>query len=186
MWLFERGSKLFLAFFQIGIAAFGGGYVAIPFIEDVVVVRHGWLNLAEMGQVIGLSQITPGPIAINAATFVGYRIGGIGGSVAATLGVVLPSVLAIFSVAFILGLYERKKGPSSKGRLQQFRAGLRPAICALMTVSLFSVGKGSICDWKALALAVGTFAALSLGKGKWNPAWVVLSAGIIGLGLHLL
>ncbi|HZK29367.1 MAG TPA: chromate transporter, partial [Clostridia bacterium] len=81
--------QLFLAFLEVGTFAFGGGYAALPLIEKTVVVRHGWLTIQEMTDVIAISQVTPGPIALNAATFVGTRLAGIPGAIVASCAAVL-------------------------------------------------------------------------------------------------
>ena len=82
--------ELLWSFFQIGLFSFGGGYAALPLIQTQVVDLHGWLNMTEFVDIITISQMTPGPIAINASTFVGMRIAGVGGAAVATLGCVLP------------------------------------------------------------------------------------------------
>ena len=83
--------QLFLSFLQIGLFSFGGGYAAMPLIQEQIVNIHGWLDMDQFTDLITISQMTPGPIAINSATFVGIRIGGIPGALVATLGCILPS-----------------------------------------------------------------------------------------------
>ena len=85
--------QLFLSFLQIGLFSFGGGYAAMPLIQDQVVTRYGWLSMAEFTDLITISQMTPGPIAVNSATFVGIRIAGIPGALVATFGCILPSCI---------------------------------------------------------------------------------------------
>ena len=87
--------KLFLSFLQIGLFSFGGGYAAMPLIQEQVVSQHDWLTMTEFTDLITISQMTPGPIAINAATFVGSKIAGVPGSVAATCGCILPSWIIV-------------------------------------------------------------------------------------------
>ena len=82
--------QLFLSFLQIGLFSFGGGYAAIPLIQGQIVDQHGWLSMAEFTDLITISQMTPGPIAINSATFVGIKIAGLPGAAVATLGCILP------------------------------------------------------------------------------------------------
>ena len=98
---------LIVVFGRIGLGAFGGGLAMIPFFHHELVVLHAWLTEAEFGEVISLAQMTPGPIAINAATFVGYRLAGIAGSVAATTAVVGAPLLVL---AGILWLFSRTRG----------------------------------------------------------------------------
>ena len=93
---------LFATFFKIGLFTFGGGYAMIPIIEDICVERNRWITHEDMMQVTIIAESTPGPIAINCATFVGHRVGGIAGSVASTFGVVLPSFIIIYSISMFL------------------------------------------------------------------------------------
>ena len=94
--------QLFLAFLQIGAFSFGGGYAAMPLIEAQVVNQYGWLTPNEFVDIVTISQMTPGPIAINAATFVGQRVAGLGGALVATLGCILPSCILVLLIAFII------------------------------------------------------------------------------------
>ena len=87
--------QLFLSFLQIGLFSFGGGYAAMPLIQEQIVNIHGWLDMDQFTDLITISQMTPGPIAINSATFVGIRIGGIPGALVATLGCILPSCIIV-------------------------------------------------------------------------------------------
>ena len=94
--------QLFLSFLQIGMFSFGGGYAALPLIQEQVVTQHGWLSRSEFTDLITISQMTPGPIAVNSATFVGIRLAGFLGALAATFGCILPSgngaVLSLFKI----------------------------------------------------------------------------------------
>ena len=83
--------NLFWSYFKIGLFSFGGGYAMIPLMELEIISRHGWLTAAEFADIIAIAETTPGPIAINSATYVGFRMAGIIGSIVATLGVVSPS-----------------------------------------------------------------------------------------------
>ena len=91
--------QLFLSFLQIGMFSFGGGYVAMPLIQGQVVTLHGWLTMSEFTDLITISQMTPGPIAVNSATFVGMKIAGIPGAVVATAGCILPSCIIVTILA---------------------------------------------------------------------------------------
>ena len=101
--------ELFLTFAKIGIFTFGGGYAMIAQIKEVVVERKGWLDEEELMQIITVAESTPGPIAINMATYVGYKKKGILGSVMATLGVVLPSLLLLFVISLCLDEFMKNK-----------------------------------------------------------------------------
>lgn len=109
--------ELFLSFFQIGLFSFGGGYAAMSLIQKQVVDAHGWLSMKEFADVITISQMTPGPIGVNSATFVGTRIGGLPGAITATMGVVCPSCIIVLILAFI---YYKYRGLSTvQGILQR-------------------------------------------------------------------
>lgn len=118
--------ELLWSFFQIGLFSIGGGYAAMPIIQHQVVDLHGWLNLTEFADIISISQMTPGPIAINSATFVGMRIAGLAGAIVATTGCVLPSCIIVVILARLYLKY--KEMALLKGILK----GLRPAIIALI------------------------------------------------------
>ena len=97
--------KLFLSFLQIGAFSFGGGYAAVPLIQDQVVSIHSWMTMGEFTDLITISQMTPGPIAVNSATFVGLRMAGLPGAVIATLGCILPSCIIVSILAYVCLLY---------------------------------------------------------------------------------
>ena len=93
--------KIFWSFFQIGLFSVGGGYAAMPLIQNQVVTIHSWLSMNEFADVITISQMTPGPIAINCATFVGTRIAGMPGAIVATIGCVFPSCVIVLFLAYL-------------------------------------------------------------------------------------
>ena len=93
--------ELLWSFFQIGLFSIGGGYAAMPLIEHQVVDLHGWLNMTQFADIVTISQMTPGPIAINSATFVGTRVAGLPGAIVATVGCVLPSCIIVLFLAFL-------------------------------------------------------------------------------------
>lgn len=94
--------KLFLSFLQVGMFSFGGGYAAMPLIQGQVVTGHHWLSMSEFTDLITISQMTPGPIAVNSATFVGIKIAGIPGALAATFGCILPSCIIVTVIAKLI------------------------------------------------------------------------------------
>lgn len=118
--------QLFLSFLQIGALSFGGGYAAMPLIQQQVVDIHGWLTLSEFTDLITISQMTPGPIAINSATFVGTRVGGLGGALCATAGCVLPSCILVSILAWFYLKYR------SLSIIQDVLSSLRPAVIAMI------------------------------------------------------
>ena len=93
--------QLFFSFLQIGALSFGGGYAAMPLIQEQVVTLHGWLSMEAFTDLVTIAEMTPGPIAVNSATFVGIQIAGPGGAVVATLGCILPSCIIVTLLAYI-------------------------------------------------------------------------------------
>ena len=175
--------QLFWSFLQIGLFSFGGGYAALPLIQGQIVDRHGWLAMAEFTDLITISQMTPGPIAINAATFVGIKIAGLAGAAAATLGCVLPSCV----IATVLArLYLKYRTMSL---LQGVLGSLRPAVVAMIASAGVSIlitafwGEAVIAfaatNWVMAALfALSVFLLL---KCKLDPILVMVLAGVLKL-----
>ena len=118
--------QLLWAFIQVGAFSFGGGYAALPLIQTQVVQVHSWITMNEFNDLITISQMTPGPIAINSATFVGNQIAGLGGAIISTLGCIMPSCIIISILAY---LYFKYKNMTI---LQGILKGLRPAVVALI------------------------------------------------------
>lgn len=180
--------QLFLSFIQVGLFSIGGGYAAMPLIQSQVVTRYGWLSMSEFTDLITIAEMTPGPIAVNSATFVGIRIAGIGGAIIATLGCILPSCFIVSLLAFI---YYRYKQMSA---LQSVLASLRPAVVALIASAGLSILKmvafGGAefglenVDWVGLSLFAAAFIALR--KFKRGPILVMVCCGAIRLLLNLL
>ena len=125
--------QLFLSFLQVGMFSIGGGYAAMPLIQSQVVELHSWLSMGEFTDLITIAEMTPGPIAVNSATFVGIRIAGIPGAMVATLGCILPSCFIVSLLAYI---YYRYKGVSA---IQSVLSSLRPAVVALIAAAGCSI-----------------------------------------------
>ncbi len=130
--------RLFIAFLEVGALAFGGGYAALPLIEEVVVNRYHWLNLTEMTDIIALSQVTPGPIALNAATFVGTRVAGIPGAMIASIAAVLPQTVFLLFLGWFLFYGGRIT------LLERALKGLRPGVVGLIAAAAFSMFLSSL------------------------------------------
>lgn len=182
--------KLFWSFFQIGLFSFGGGFAAMPLIQNQMVDIHGWLTFTEFTDLITISEMTPGPIAVNAATFVGIQIAGLGGALVSTLGCILPSCIIVSLLAWLYGKY--RELVIIKGVL----AGLRPTVVALilsagLTILVLSFWGTSGFTWDIASIdliavvlfAVGLFI---LRKFKTNPIFIMLGSGVIGGACHLL
>ena len=172
--------KLFLSFLQIGLFSFGGGYAAIPFIRDQVVVQNSWLSMQEFTDLITLSQMTPGPIAVNSATFVGIKTAGALGAVCATAGCILPSCIIVTVLAKIYFKYR------SMNAFQTVLGSLRPAVTAMIAAAGVSIAVAAFwtdgfslasTEWVLVAAFVLCFVLLR--KTKLNPVLVMLLAGVI-------
>ncbi|MGD9559673.1 MAG: chromate transporter [Oscillospiraceae bacterium] len=182
--------QLFLSFFQIGLFSFGGGYATLPLIQSQVVEIHGWLSLSAFTDLVTLSQMTPGPIAINAATFVGTQVAGLGGAAVSTLGCILPACIIVSVLAWVYGRY--KEMVAIQGAL----AALRPAVVALILSAGLSIlvlaffGPGGAA-WPPvsvdlIALALFALALFVLRRFKPNPLFVILGCGAVGGAAYLL
>lgn len=180
--------KLFFSFLQIGAFSFGGGYAAIPLIQGQVVDTNGWMTMAEFTDLVTISEMTPGPIAINSATFVGIRVAGLPGALAATIGCVLPSCIIVILIA---RLYLKYRNMSL---LQDVLQTLRPAVVAMIAsagvsilISAFWGSRAAIAlagtQWHLVAIFVVCLVLLQ--KFKVNPILVMVSAGGMNLAWSL-
>ena len=179
---------LFLSFLKVGLFSVGGGYAAMPLIQHQVVDVHAWLTMTQFADIIAIAEMTPGPIAINAATFVGIRIAGFPGVIAATLGCILPSSAIVMCLGFLY--YRFRKQDMVQGIL----GGLRSAVIAMIASAGISLilmafwGKQDLsCIWEIPDLvAVFLFAAglFVLRKWKVNPICVMCGCGLVGLILY--
>ncbi len=168
--------QLFLSFFKIGLFTFGGGYAMLPLIQEAVIIKHGWATLAEFIDILAVVEMTPGPIAINSATFIGYRAGGFFGSIAATFGVVLPSVVIITCIAKFMSKFSENR------YIRWAFEGIRPVVLGLILSAVISVGKNTIGDTTAFFLA-GVFFVLAV-FAKLHPIAIILIAGVTGCILY--
>ncbi len=165
--------KLFTVFFRIGAFTFGGGYAMIPYIEREIVEKNHWIEREEIIDIFAVVQSVPGVIAVNSSTFVGYRVAGWAGAVAATLGVVLPSYIIISIIA--LFLYNFKDYPYVNEAFHGIQAG----VAALMFHVVLRLGNTGIRNGYGLALAIASFLALTVFGA---PAIVILLvSGVLGL-----
>jgi chromate transporter len=174
--------ELFLSFLQVGLFSIGGGYAALPLIQNQVVTTHGWLSVTEFADVVTLSQMTPGPIALNAATFVGTRVGGGLGAIIATVGVVTPSVIIVMGLAAVYVTYR------GHGVMDGILGGLRPAVVGLigsaaLTLILLAVmgesGTSQGLDIKALLVFGVAFAILR--RYRPNAIGLMAVCGLVGM-----
>ena len=174
--------KLFISFLQIGMFRFGGGSAAMPLIQGQVVNGHQWLTMAEFTDLITSSQMTPGPIAVNSATFVGTKIAGVPGALAATFGCILPSCVIVTLIAKLYLKYR------NMALLQGVLDSLRPAVVALIgsagiaiLINAFWESSAQITAWGTNWIMVGIFVIclVLLQKAKMNPILVMVLAGVM-------
>lgn len=180
--------QLFVSFLQVGLFSVGGGYAAMPLIQNQVVELHPWLTLQEFTDLITIAEMTPGPIAVNSATFVGIRIAGIPGAIIATLGCITPSLILVSLLAYVYNRYR------DLSLLQSVLACLRPVVVALilgaglsiLSMVLFSEAAPALnsVDW----IGAGSFVAafILLRRFKWNPILTMCLCGAARLVLNLL
>lgn len=182
--------KLFFSFFQIGLFSIGGGYAAMPLIQAQVVDLHGWLTMTQFADIMTIAEMTPGPIAINSATFVGIQIAGLPGALVATLGCIFPSCVIVMTLAYV---YYRFRGLNV---VQGILAGLRPAVIAMIAsagISLFSMSiygsrsfPADLTNINFLSLGIFLVGFFILRKWKVSPILVMASSGVAGIILSLL
>lgn len=173
--------QLFLSFLQVGMFSFGGGYAALPLIQGQVVTTHGWLSMSEFTDLITISQMTPGPIAVNSATFVGEKIAGIPGAICATAGCILPSCIIVTIIAKIYLKWRNME------LFQGVLGSLRPAVVAMIASAGISILVTALWGNDIISFA-GTKWSLAvifviciflIKKVKMNPVWVMLLAGVM-------
>ena len=176
--------ELFLSFLQIGAFSFGGGYAAMPLIQDQIVTKHGWLDMAEFTDLITISQMTPGPIAINSATFVGIKIAGVTGALVATIGSILPSCII---VTLLARLYLRYRNLEL---LQRVLTTLRPAVVAMIASAGISIlitafwgsdGIISLPETDLIMVGIFIICFLLLRRTKLSPIAVMVLGGVLKL-----
>lgn len=182
--------ELFWSFFQIGLFSIGGGYAAMPLIQEQVVQAHPWLTMTQFADIMTVAEMTPGPIAVNSATFVGIQVAGFPGALAATFGCIFPSCVIVMALAWA---YYRFRGLKV---IQGILAGLRPAVVAMIAsagLSLFFMaiyGRQSlpenVLDGDVCALAIFLAAFLFLRLRKPSPVLVIALSGMAGVALYSL
>jgi len=183
-------AQLLWSFFQIGLFSFGGGYAALPLIQNQIVDIHGWLTLQEFTDVLTISQMTPGPIALNAASFVGTRLAGLPGAIVASFGCVLPSLIIVLFLAWFYYRYR------SLRFMQGILSGLRPAVVALIASAGLSIlflalfGSkplpSSFSEVKLYAVILFVVGFVIMRRRKLNPILMILGSGVLTVGLSFI
>ena len=191
--------ELFWSFFRIGLFSFGGGYAMIPLIQSEI-TQHGWLTAAQFADILAIAEMTPGPIAVNSATYVGYKTAGIIGSLCATAGVTMPSLLLVLLVAGIFRKYQNH--PLNT----MIFYGIRPCVVWLIVSAALFIGKTAMINVTAdqgfrqwlntfsqkpleaivpIALVLFVISLLVQIKFKLHPLLLIFGAGAASLLLHL-
>jgi len=175
---------LFFVFFKIGLFSFGGGYAILPLIQADVVDLYKWVNVQQFTDIVAISQVTPGPISLNAATYVGYLIGNkvgfwdafIMGTVA-TIGLILPSVIVMsFFSKFYLKFQDNKY-------MDNAFAGLKIVVVGLiLAAAIMLIDKNNFIDWKSAAIFIISVALVL--KWKVNPILLTVIAAIAGIIIY--
>lgn len=179
--------ELFWSFFQIGLMSIGGGYAAIPLIQQQAVDIHAWLTVEEFANLITIAEMTPGPIAINSATFVGNQTAGILGGVIATIGCIFAPCIIVLTLAL---LFKRYKNLNA---VQGVLSGLRPAVVALIAsagvaILILALWGGVVTkDINIVQAVIFILGLLIMRKfKKLNPIIIMVGAGIIGVAVYFI
>ena len=183
--------KLIISFMKIGLFSFGGGYAMIPLIQKEI-ESHGWLSASEFVDIIAIAEMTPGPIAVNSATFVGYKAAGIIGGLVATIGVAIPSLILILIIS--KHFFRFQNHPLNKTIFY----GLRPVIVGLIFSAAVFVARTTfmkqcpiwdnllslfaVIDFKSIFIFLLSLVALD--KFRVNPILVILASGVLGVIIY--
>ena len=169
----SRCRTLFLTFLKIGAFTFGGGYAMIPLIQRETVETHGWVTEEDVLNIIAVAESTPGPIAINSATFVGYKVAGFWGSLCATLGVVLPSFIVISILSFFLEPFKQLK------LVSYAFVGIRAGVMVLIVEAVLKMYRACERNWINYLLLLAAFVCVAFLDLHVSP--VLLVAAIFGI-----
>lgn len=165
--------EIFLSFIYIGLCSFGGGLATISLIQQQIVDHKQWLTMPEIADIITISEMTPGPVALNAATFVGTKLQGIVGAVIATTGFILPAIIIVLPLAFI---YKKFAGTQI---FQNIFAGIRPAVIGMIISAAYSIVSLAFVNGIVSILIVAVSFILLQTK-KVSPIVIIILTGITG------
>jgi len=165
--------RLFVEFFKVGLFTFGGGYAMIPLVQHEIVEKYHWLNMKQFTDIVAIAEMTPGPIAVNTATFVGYKIAKFWGAVFGTLGVVLPSFLVIWIIASVFLTFQNNP------IVQAAFKGLRPAVLGMIIIALLSVSKIAVTGYKSIIIVLAV--VLGVVVLKIHPIIAFIVSGVAGI-----
>lgn len=165
--------KLLISFLKIGAFSFGGGYAVITFIQKEIVENNAWISAKDFIDIVAIAEMTPGPIAVNSSTFVGYKMYGLLGSAIATTGVVLAPFLITLAVSIYFDKFKHLEG------VKWALKGIRPAVLGLIAAACFKIGKISFPDIKSIIIGILIF--FGVYKLKLNPIIAIIVAGVLGI-----
>lgn len=168
--------KLFLVFLKIGAFSFGGGYAVLSLIQEEVIEGNGWISPEDFIDIVAIAEMTPGPIAVNSSTFVGYKVGALVGSAIATFGVVLVPIVITLTVSVYYNKFKHLD------QVNRIILGIRPAVLGLIAAACIKIGRVSIVDFKGVIIALLVFAGVY--KLKINPIIAILLSGVLGMILY--
>ena len=164
---------LFLTFLKIGAFTFGGGYAMISLIQRELVDKRGWITEDDLMEIIAVAESTPGPIAVNSATFVGYRVGGFWGALCSTVGVVLPSFWVIVAISFVLNQFQ------SLAAVQYAFFGIRAGVVVLLIQALWSMFRQ--CPRRAVAYVLAAVVFVAVAVLDFEVLLVIVCAAVVGI-----
>ena len=170
--------RLFSTFFKIGLFTFGGGYAMIPLIENEIIHEKKWIDEDELLEIVSVAQMTPGTIAVNSATFVGYRIAGVSGSLAASLGVILPSFFIITIIVIFLAPYFKTQ------IIKSAFMGVKSCVIALILFAVVKIFKKSVKN--KITLFIFTASFLTLFFSLLSPIKIIISGAVFGIFFYIL
>lgn len=165
--------KLFAVFFRVGLFTIGGGYAMLPMLRKEVVEKYGWATDEEMLDYFAIGQSTPGIIAVNTSTFIGYKKAGVIGALFSTLGMVLPSWIIIISIAKFFDAF------SDNVYVASAFEGIRVIVIVLILNAVIKMGKKSVTSWIQALIAIGAFSILMFTS--ISPILIVVTSGILGI-----
>ena len=174
----NRKLELFATFFKIGLFTFGGGYAMIPLIQREAAENKKWVTQEDILDVVAIAESTPGPIAINSATFIGSKVAGTWGAFFATLGVVLPSFIVITAISYALQAFRHIKA------VEYAFWGIRAGVLALILKAAWSLFKHCKKEWFSYSVMALAFIAVALLK--LNSILVILAAALLGIGVDMI
>lgn len=167
---------MFITFFKIGAFTIGGGYAMLPFIQTEVVEKNKWLTMEEFLDIIAVAEVTPGPVAVNTSTYVGYKLYGVKGALVCSLGTILPSFLIILAIVTFLWKYRQNE------IADRIFLGIRPAVAALIFSAVYKIGKTMKITKVTLAITIATI--LLIVVLNISPIYIILSAAFGSIGYY--